>query len=269
MCFLIEISNNLSKQVIRFSFVNNIPAIKKMSDSAHISDLDALDDYMKANDEELERENERERLEKRAEYEERMNHMNFKEYSRAKLYEGLQQPLSKNNIGYQLLKKMGYSDGDGLGKDGSGIKEPIELTIRSHNSGVGIEIKSKSQIVEEHKKKSEERMKQFDKNVKVYYDRVKEKGQMKLFLRDMHNAQRTCQHLDESKGIERNKFWLSEDGESDGFEYECSEDVQRDLNVLLKYLRNTHNYCFYCGCEYDSPEELSEKCPGITRKDHD
>ncbi len=34
-------------------------------------------------------------------------------------------PISEKNLGFKLLKSMGWKEGTGLGKDGSGIKEPV------------------------------------------------------------------------------------------------------------------------------------------------
>jgi len=46
------------------------------------------------------------------------------------------------------------------------------------------------------------------------------------------------------------------------------EDVSQRLLELLEYLRNTHNYCFYCGAIYDDFEQLSKMCPGLYDSDH-
>ncbi|KAH0625899.1 hypothetical protein JD844_034260 [Phrynosoma platyrhinos] len=37
--------------------------------------------------------------------------------------------LTVENIGYQMLMKMGWKEGDGLGSDGQGIKAPVNKTI--------------------------------------------------------------------------------------------------------------------------------------------
>lgn len=45
--------------------------------------------------------------------------------------------ISENNIGSKMLKKMGWSHGEGLGKDGDGIKAPIPLVSYEKHAGVG------------------------------------------------------------------------------------------------------------------------------------
>ncbi|VDK44992.1 unnamed protein product [Anisakis simplex] len=41
------------------------------------------------------------------------------------------------------------------------------------------------------------------------------------------------------------------------------------LEDLTAYLREEHNYCVWCGCQYESNEELSTQCPGSTRCEHE
>ena len=51
-----------------------------------------------------------------------------------------------------------------------------------------------------------------------------------------------------------------------------SQDVpglQAQLDELLGYLRGRHCYCLYCGCSYDSAEQLAASCPGVSEQDHE
>ncbi|KAI9205482.1 uncharacterized protein BJ171DRAFT_500600 [Polychytrium aggregatum] len=43
----------------------------------------------------------------------------------------------ETNVGNQLLRKMGWTTGTGLGKEGDGRHEPIAVTIKSERSGLG------------------------------------------------------------------------------------------------------------------------------------
>ncbi|KAM7422170.1 hypothetical protein PAMA_010307 [Pampus argenteus] len=46
--------------------------------------------------------------------------------------------ISEVNKGRKMLEKMGWKKGDGLGKEGTGMKNPIELKIRKSQSGLGV-----------------------------------------------------------------------------------------------------------------------------------
>eukprot|EP01103_Thecamoeba_quadrilineata_P012522 TRINITY_DN3248_c0_g1_i2.p1 TRINITY_DN3248_c0_g1~~TRINITY_DN3248_c0_g1_i2.p1 ORF type:complete len:297 (-),score=58.69 TRINITY_DN3248_c0_g1_i2:146-1036(-) len=46
-------------------------------------------------------------------------------------------PISEMNVGNILLKKMGWKDGEGLGKFNSGIKEPLKIATNKMRSGLG------------------------------------------------------------------------------------------------------------------------------------
>jgi hypothetical protein len=41
----------------------------------------------------------------------------------------LQQPIAPTNVGHQLLRKIGYQEGTGLGKERQGQLEPIAITL--------------------------------------------------------------------------------------------------------------------------------------------
>ncbi|XP_041914479.1 angiogenic factor with G patch and FHA domains 1 [Alosa sapidissima] len=45
--------------------------------------------------------------------------------------------ISEVNKGRKILEKMGWKRGEGLGKDGAGIKDPIQLQVRKAQSGLG------------------------------------------------------------------------------------------------------------------------------------
>jgi hypothetical protein len=57
------------------------------------------------------------------------------------LQQGLSKTIDSKNKGFKLLSKFGYKEGDGLGKDGSGIIEPISnIGKRKHKEVAGIGI---------------------------------------------------------------------------------------------------------------------------------
>ncbi|CAF1311794.1 unnamed protein product [Rotaria sordida] len=48
-------------------------------------------------------------------------------------------PINPTNLGHQLLEKIGWIPGNGLGLNQDGIKTPIEVNIRNHRQGLGYE----------------------------------------------------------------------------------------------------------------------------------
>jgi len=46
-------------------------------------------------------------------------------------------------------------------------------------------------------------------------------------------------------------------------------DAQDRLRLVLAYLRDKHAYCFWCGTQYDGPDEMDEQCPGPEEDAHD
>ncbi|XP_053321710.1 SURP and G-patch domain-containing protein 2 [Spea bombifrons] len=49
--------------------------------------------------------------------------------------------LTQENVGFQMLSKMGWKEGRGLGSGGSGIKNPIKVGAVSAGEGLGVENK--------------------------------------------------------------------------------------------------------------------------------
>ncbi|KAK2521252.1 Aggf1 [Columba livia] len=45
--------------------------------------------------------------------------------------------ISNSNKGHKMLEKMGWKKGEGLGKDGSGMKDPIHLQLHKMHAGLG------------------------------------------------------------------------------------------------------------------------------------
>ncbi|KAF4370730.1 hypothetical protein F8388_025109 [Cannabis sativa] len=49
----------------------------------------------------------------------------------------IEDPIPQSNIGFKLLKQMGYTPGSALGKEGTGRAEPVGLEIRRSRAGIG------------------------------------------------------------------------------------------------------------------------------------
>ena len=80
--------------------------------------------------------------------------------------QSLDQPLTNKNKGFNLLKKAGWKEGQGIGKE-QGRVEPIMPIQRAERSGLGssgisIAIDSRQQKKSEILKKTQERFEKFD-----------------------------------------------------------------------------------------------------------
>lgn len=65
--------------------------------------------------------------------------------SKSKEPKALGTPISSDNVGAILLKKMGWREGEGLGKDSEGMIEPLKATGKSRTStGLGAKDEDKS-----------------------------------------------------------------------------------------------------------------------------
>ncbi|XP_015775173.1 PREDICTED: angiogenic factor with G patch and FHA domains 1-like [Acropora digitifera] len=50
-------------------------------------------------------------------------------------------PISAENVGRQMLEKMGWSEGEGLGREGAGRREPVIVEVRDSLRGLGTGVK--------------------------------------------------------------------------------------------------------------------------------
>lgn len=51
---------------------------------------------------------------------------------------GVVKPTAKGGLGQKMLEKLGWKDGEGLGKHKTGMVEAIELKKRDGKDGVGV-----------------------------------------------------------------------------------------------------------------------------------
>ncbi|RIA85696.1 hypothetical protein C1645_830422 [Glomus cerebriforme] len=191
--------------------------------------------------------------------------------------------------GLKLLKKMGYEQGKGLGN--SGRTDPITFELKQDKLGLGMatEIKHKAQT---ELAKVAKRSK-FEED--SFRERVRQEKLEKRVEGQLMNLQTICETLDTKHGIKDNIYWRHEETADDEiknnnkdeilFEEQVVEDdkeVERESpkgfeeleplekrDRILRYLRETYYYCFWCGCEYGTAEEMSQECPGYEEEDHD
>lgn len=172
--------------------------------------------------------------------------------------------IPQSNIGFKLLKQMGYTPGSALGKEGSGRAEPVGLQIRRSRAGIGREdpVKEKARREEEmaeRKRRNEEEL------LQDFGFRQKLQWRSKRVVVNHNKAKAALDQLENREPpIEPDK---GEDEEG-GSEEEEDEITEEDLLEILVKLRDEHRYCLFCGCQYESAEALLSDCPGIDEDDH-
>lgn len=204
--------------------------------------------------------------------------------------EGLSNAITNTNKGFALLMKMGYKPGQGLGKEQSGIVEPIGIKLKEDRGGLGQASRKRET------KPKTENTKLDNLHVTDFRGRLAEKKLEQMLKTDLYKSQKVCQQLDIEAGIEKSVeswFWLndretnegkiSEDEKGNIVEEEGKEEEEEDkeeeeeedeltinekLNILTKYLREKYFYCIWCGVLFDDEDDLRDNCPGCTRNDH-
>ncbi|KAK9843568.1 hypothetical protein WJX84_008409 [Apatococcus fuscideae] len=199
--------------------------------------------------------------------------------------EGLANPLTASNRGFQLLSKMGYQPGQGLGKTASGAAVPIAVEVKSTRTGLGIDESRKErqtrqaemQLLRATKRQRQHAAKQTDfrgDQAAAAMNRTWE-GQLK-------QAARTSEDLDRRAGLTESPLWPLEPKAETGDDPEDESEVVLDpvtaafqelpladrLQQTLHHLRQTYHYCLFCGHQYGSQGELASSCPGPSEDAH-
>ncbi|KAL7224299.1 hypothetical protein ACSBR1_025705 [Camellia fascicularis] len=137
----------------------------------------------------------------------------------------LESAIPQSNIGFKLLKQMGYTPGSTLGKEGSGLAEPVGLEIRRTRAGIGRE-----DLRKEKRKREEERMEwERGKEEALMEDfgcRHKEQWRSRRIVVNYHKAKAALEQL-ENKEVVAEADKDEEDAENEEEEEEIiTEEVR-------------------------------------------
>lgn len=105
---------------------------------------------------------------------------------------GLNTVISSENKGFKLLEKMGFKPGESLGKNKTGIKEPIDIVYKQGTSGIGRE----SHLREVVSQKQHQKIKNLKHYETQYRLANKERKNLLQIRRDFFKAQKVCEELD-------------------------------------------------------------------------
>ncbi|KAH8417335.1 hypothetical protein KR222_009099 [Zaprionus bogoriensis] len=209
----------------------------------------------------------------------------------ARLQQTLSQPISADNKGFQLMAKMGYKSGTGLGRQADARIEPIGISIKNDRGGLGRE----AAIAELAAKRQELRRAHLllkagiessaDVSTEAYRRRATQKAEERKLRYDIKRCQQTCESLDLAAGVcdpELPFFWppkqiepKDEDADEAAAVEELPEEETEEqfsageqLELLTSYLRTGYKFCYWCGTHYENAEDLDTNCPGLTRDEH-
>ncbi|KAI7744810.1 hypothetical protein M8C21_020950 [Ambrosia artemisiifolia] len=159
----------------------------------------------------------------------------------------LESAIPQSNIGFKMLKQMGYTPGSGLGgSGGTGRVEPVGVEIRRSRAGIGREdpvkekMRKEEELMVENKRREEELMADFG-------CRVKERWRSKRVVVNFYKAKGVLDQLENKEVVEVEK----KDEDDGGDEEEEEEEVitEEDLHEILMKLRDNFQYCLFCGCQ--------------------
>ncbi|CAH9100717.1 unnamed protein product [Cuscuta europaea] len=141
----------------------------------------------------------------------------------------LESAIPESNIGFKMLKQMGYIPGSSLGKDGSGRVEPVGLEIRRGRAGLGKE-DSRLEKARIEKEKSEIGQKKEEELMVDFEHRQKERWKGRRVVVNFHKAEAVLAQLENREVVEEAKE--KEEGEEEEEEEEII--TEEDLLTMLK-----------------------------------
>ncbi|XP_062112145.1 uncharacterized protein LOC133823388 [Humulus lupulus] len=175
-------------------------------------------------------------------------------------------PIPQSNIGFKLLKQMGYTPGSALGKGGTGRAEPVGLEIRRSRAGIGREDLRKEKRKRE-ERKAEKEMRNEAALMEEFGCRKKSQWRSRRVFVNFNKAKAALDQLENKEVMVPKKD--EEEEEQDLEDEEEEEEITEEyLQEILMKLRDEHRYCLFCGFQYESMEVLLSNCPGIDEDDH-
>ena len=104
---------------------------------------------------------------------------------------------------------MGFQEGSGLGKDGSGRSEPISIGIGNGRVGLGVLEEKRRAALE-----ASALQKQQESGLRETFLDLRKRGfEVTKVTRELEKAQKACEELDVAAGILESELWASRDAE--------------------------------------------------------
>jgi len=125
-----------------------------------------------------------------------------------KMEEGINNPIGESNIGFKMLKKIGYIEGEGLGKDCQGIINPVTIRKRALKSMVGVGVEE--EYVRKKYRQDMEMKEKEARKVQLKNDFISMNSRQSLLRRlqrDLESAKKSIYELDIQSGVQFNELW--------------------------------------------------------------
>lgn len=176
--------------------------------------------------------------------------------------QNLQSAIPQSNIGFKLLKQMGYTPGKGLGKEGSmGREQPIGLEIRRSRAGIGREdpVKERARREKERARREIEKVEWKKRSQDVMLEefgvRQKEQWKSKRVMINYNKAKAALDQLENREpAVEPEKE--DDDEEEEEEEEVITEEVCVFQTIIVTLVLNinfrafSYNvWCVFCLCE--------------------
>ena len=142
----------------------------------------------------------------------------------------MEAPIPQSNIGFKLLKQMGYTPGSALGKEGLGRAEPVGIEIRRSRAGIGREDPHKEKRKEEEIMAEKKRRKIEDLMVEFGY-RQKSQWQSRKVVVNFNKAKAALDQLENKEVVEPEKNEDEEEGEQE-------EDEEEEITEEVCYFQS-------------------------------
>lgn len=146
----------------------------------------------------------------------------------------LESAIPQSNIGFKLLKQMGYTPGSALGKEGSGRVEPVAVEIRRGRGGIG-QKDPKLEKIRREKENDERKKRKVEELMQDFGSRQKERWKGRKILVNFRKAEAALAQLENRDIVEVEKK-EEEDKEKEEEEEEEEEITEEVISIDILYL---------------------------------
>jgi len=203
------------------------------------------------------------------------------------LAHGLAKPIDQDNVGFQMLSKLGY-------KPDADARAPIELVVKTNRMGVGLDTQLKEsakRIRDQALSDAKKRQKREDEIRNAYLQSRGNQYEEKKVIGQLRKARKVLANLNEDLGIGKHEPEAVNDpsmieiasSESDTDDADqaptlaavpaapAAQDNPLALlqDVVDELRAPPYLWCFWCAARYADEADMEANCPGRFEEDHE